>query len=186
MSVVPTSEQKTRSLRPRQRLARSLAATAPVLVLARLAMHLGWSFSRMWSHVRFKALVVNSGDSVCHWSTEFQHPQNLRVGERVAIGPHCRIACGAEVVIEDDVTLSRGVIIETAGLEVAGDPPYPHKYRPILIRQGAWIATNAIVLAGVTVGRGAVVGAGAVVSKDVPDGAIVVGAGNRQLMHGKN
>lgn len=39
----------------------------------------------------------------------------------------------------------------------------------------AWIATNAIILPGVSIGKGAVVGAGAVVRRDVPEYAIVIG-----------
>lgn len=38
-----------------------------------------------------------------------------------------------------------------------------------------WIATNALILSGVTIGRGAIVAAGAVVVKDVPPYAIVGG-----------
>jgi maltose O-acetyltransferase len=48
-----------------------------------------------------------------------------------------------------------------------------HKKQPIHIADYAWIATNAIILPGVKIGRGAV-GAGAVVSKDVADYSIVV------------
>ncbi|MBI1862733.1 hypothetical protein HYS00_01295 [Candidatus Microgenomates bacterium] len=42
------------------------------------------------------------------------------------------------------------------------------KEKQIVIKQGAWIATGAIILGGVTVGRNAVVAAGAVVSKNIP------------------
>ncbi|HKZ96080.1 MAG TPA: acyltransferase [Hyphomicrobiaceae bacterium] len=45
----------------------------------------------------------------------------------------------------------------------------------IVVRPDAWIGVNAIVLAGLTIGRGAVVGAGAVVTRDVPDLAVVQG-----------
>ena len=47
------------------------------------------------------------------------------------------------------------------------------------IKEGAFIGMNAIVLPGITVGKYAVVGAGCVISKDVPDGAILVGQSNR-------
>ena len=38
-----------------------------------------------------------------------------------------------------------------------------------------WIATNAIILPGVTVGDGAIVAAGAVVTRDVPEKCMVAG-----------
>lgn len=47
--------------------------------------------------------------------------------------------------------------------------------KPIRIQKGAWIGANAVILAGVSVGKHAIVGAGAVVTKDVPDYAVVVG-----------
>lgn len=47
--------------------------------------------------------------------------------------------------------------------------------KPIRIQKGAWIGANAVILAGVSIGKHAIVGAGAVVTKDVPDYAVVVG-----------
>ena len=44
-----------------------------------------------------------------------------------------------------------------------------------LVEEGASIGTSATILCGIRIGRGALVGAGAVVTKDVPDGATVVG-----------
>jgi acetyltransferase-like isoleucine patch superfamily enzyme len=44
-----------------------------------------------------------------------------------------------------------------------------------LIGHDVWIGTNAIVMAGISVGNGAIIGAGAIVTKDVPAYAIVVG-----------
>jgi acetyltransferase-like isoleucine patch superfamily enzyme len=44
-----------------------------------------------------------------------------------------------------------------------------------LLKEGATIGANAVVVCGVTVGRHALVGAGSVVTKDVPDYALVLG-----------
>ena len=43
------------------------------------------------------------------------------------------------------------------------------------IKKHAKIASHAIIIGGVTIGKNAIVGAGAVVTKDVPAGKIVVG-----------
>ena len=45
----------------------------------------------------------------------------------------------------------------------------------IVIRRGAWVATNAIVLGPCEIGEHAVVGAGSVVTKDVPAYHVVAG-----------
>ena len=103
----------------------------------------------------------------------------LRVGEHSFIGRaelsvHERLSIGRCVCIND------GVKILTASHDVS-DPCWAMVARPIVIEDHVWIATNAIILPGVTLGRGAVVGAGAVVAKDVPPLGIVAGNPARLL-----
>lgn len=83
-----------------------------------------------------------------------------------------------KVVIEDYVFFGHGVKVLARG----------HNYKKfneerqreitekdILIKEGAWIGSGAIVLGGVTIGKHAVIGAGSIVTKDIPDFAIAVG-----------
>ena len=51
----------------------------------------------------------------------------------------------------------------------------------IHIGNDVWIAANAVVLGGVTIGDGAVIGAGSVVTKDIPAGYLAVGVPCRPL-----
>ena len=53
---------------------------------------------------------------------------------------------------------------------------------PIVIRQGAWIGSGSIVLAGVTVGKHAVVAAGSIVTRDVRDYSVVAGNPARAII----
>jgi acetyltransferase-like isoleucine patch superfamily enzyme len=53
--------------------------------------------------------------------------------------------------------------------------PYSKEGRDIIISDGCWIASGAMINGGVKIGRCALVCAGAVVTKDVPDGAVVAG-----------
>ncbi|MFL9831771.1 acyltransferase [Flavobacterium sp. ST-87] len=87
---------------------------------------------------------------------------------RVEIALHEKVSIGKYVCIND------GTVILSASHDVS-DPLWRHKKVPVLIKDYAWIATNAIILPGVTIGKGAIVGAGAVVSKNVSDYAIVTG-----------
>jgi acetyltransferase-like isoleucine patch superfamily enzyme len=54
---------------------------------------------------------------------------------------------------------------------------------PVRIKRNAWICTGASILPGVTVGAGSIVAAGAVVTRDVPDGVLVMGVPARVIRH---
>ena len=46
---------------------------------------------------------------------------------------------------------------------------------PIKIGDHCWIASNATILPGVTIGKNSIIGAGSVVTHDIPEGVIAVG-----------
>lgn len=104
---------------------------------------------------------------------------------RVTIGDDCFIGAYAALyghgglTIGDEVLIAPQAVIVPANHTFA-DPSVPIRLqgetrRGVVIEDDVWIATRAIVLDGVTVGRGAVVAAGAVVTRDVPPYAVVAG-----------
>jgi maltose O-acetyltransferase len=97
----------------------------------------------------------------------------LHIGERCAIGK-VMIPLHTSVRIGDRVSINDGVRILPASHDVT-NPRWTMNYGDIRIDDYAWIATGAILLPGVHIGRGAVVGAGAVISRDVPEFAVAVG-----------
>lgn len=52
----------------------------------------------------------------------------------------------------------------------------------VVIEEGCWIGTRAIILKGVRVGKGSVIGAGAIVTKDVPPYSIYVGVPSMKIL----
>lgn len=105
----------------------------------------------------------------------------------VKIGKHVFLAGGNIldrarpdlITLEDYTSLSGGIHIlthsnPTAPLrEILGNSA--SKVAPVTIKRGAWIAINAIILPGVTIGENSIVTAGSVVSKDVPPYSMVAG-----------
>jgi len=89
------------------------------------------------------------------------------IGTRVIVGSGARISSG--VALEDDVYVGPNVIV--------GDDDYlpDGKVVPTIIRQGAWVCGNSVLLSGINIGAGARIGAGSVVTSDVQANAVVVG-----------
>jgi acetyltransferase-like isoleucine patch superfamily enzyme len=104
----------------------------------------------------------------------------LTIGDETSLG-RCEIALHDKVHIGRRVVINDGALLLTAS-HFLDDPAWGHKKAPITIGDYAWIASNAIVLPGVTIGRGAVVGAGAVVREDVPDYRVAIGNPARLLL----
>jgi acetyltransferase-like isoleucine patch superfamily enzyme len=106
----------------------------------------------------------------------------LRTG-KVIIGDNANlqdvyINAVGDVWIEDDVFFGHKVLLLSGRHDITClglARQLTISSAPIRVKEGAWIASGAIILGGVTVGRHAVVGAGAVVTKDVPDFAVVAG-----------
>lgn len=88
------------------------------------------------------------------------------LGDRVVVQTACHITRG--VVIEDDVFVGPGVV--TLNDKLLGGPlAFPR------IGRAARVGGGSVILPGVLIGAGAVVGAGSVVTRDVADGAVVLG-----------
>jgi maltose O-acetyltransferase len=142
-------------------------------------------FSRLTSgvanHVTRLAYFPRSQGTHVHWTVEVKYPTNIHVGDRLIVGPESTLGAFGGITMGDDVRISKGVVIETAGLDIKAGLPYQHVCKPIVIGSGVWIGARAIVLGGVTIGDGAIIGAGAVITKDVPAKSIVVGAASRVI-----
>jgi len=104
---------------------------------------------------------------------------------RIDIGSHVRVNQGAiieaasHVAIGDDCLIAEYVSIRDAGHGMAPGVPMrlqDQESSPIVVGRDVWIGRGTAVLRGVTIGDGAVIGANSVVTKDIPPGAVAVGA----------
>jgi maltose O-acetyltransferase len=107
--------------------------------------------------------------------SRFEGPvRNLSVGFGSFIGLGTTFALHDRITVGSCVVINRNVTMLTASHSLK-DPHWQRFHRPIVVEDYAWIATGAMLLPGVRIGRGAVVGAGAVVRVDVPAFAVAVG-----------
>src|SRR5689334_4645479 len=95
---------------------------------------------------------------------------------RLIVGKFCSIAAGATFVLggghRTDFVSTFPFGDMTGEL---GPSDQPRSRGNIVVGSDVWVAANAVVLSGVTIGHGAVIGAGAVVIDDVPPYAVVFG-----------
>lgn len=110
-----------------------------------------------------------------------QRLRGVTIGEHVFMGMGCWLDSVRPdfITIEDHVSLAGRVVILTHS-----DPTQPIReiwgdqnqvFGPVIIKRGAWIAINAVILPGVTIGENSIVAAGSIVTKDIPSNVIVGG-----------
>ncbi len=130
---------------------------------------------------------IGEGTKIWHFSHVMKNAKigkNCNIGQNVVISPN--VVLGQNVKIQNNVSVYTGVICED---DVFLGPsmvftnvvnPRSHvirrdQYQQTLVKNGASIGANAVILCGNDIGRFSFIGAGAVITKDVPDYALVVG-----------
>ncbi|MHA7209821.1 LbetaH domain-containing protein [Arthrobacter sp. MDT1-65] len=121
-----------------------------------LLVHNPWQIS---SAVRVAALrafgAVVGEDVLIRPRTRFKFPWKLSIGDRSWVGEGAWIHNQDQVTIGADVVISQEAFITTGSHAVAADMALIT--RPVEIKDGAWIATRAMILGGTTIGRSVVV-----------------------------
>ncbi len=102
--------------------------------------------------------------------------------DRVTVGNFCSVAEGVRFIFgEHRMDLVTTFPLRTVLCENWKKNVDAVSQGPIVIGNDVWIATNAVVLSGVTIGDGAVVAAGAIVTRDVPPYTIMAGVPARPV-----
>lgn len=102
---------------------------------------------------------------------------SITIGDNVGISTSL-FYCNDKITIEDNVLIGGGCQLldndfHSLGYEdrvIKGDKNV--RSAPILIKEGAFIGTQSIILKGVTVGIHSIIAAGSVVNKSIPDNEI--------------
>lgn len=130
---------------------------------------------------------VGKGTKIWHFSHIMD---GARIGDDCVIGQNCFIGrdvrVGDGVRVQNNVSVYSGVTLERSvfcGPSVVftnvRNPRSERSRRGIyektLVKEGASLGANAVIVCGITIGRYAMIGAGAAVTRDVPDYALVVG-----------
>lgn len=101
-------------------------------------------------------------------------PRNLQIGDYTTINEGVHLNARGPLVIGSHVHLSSGVQIHTGEIDPQ-DPRRAHRAKPVTIADHAWIASGAIIVPGVHIGRGSIIGAMALVATDIEAQVLAVG-----------
>lgn len=111
--------------------------------------------------------------SIIYASVYIPAPWNLKTGTFCCLGPHVKLHID-KTIIGDKVTVSQRAYL-CSGSHNIHYKNKPFVSFPIKIDSYAWVAAEAFVGPGVTIGEGAVVGARAAVFKNVEPWSVVGG-----------
>lgn len=131
---------------------------------------IGWPLRRFLLK-SFGALIDK--DAYVYSSSSIFAPWNLILA-RACIGPNTNIYNKDLVQIGNDSVISQDTTLCSASHDIQSTM-LPLQTKPIIIKDFVWIASEAFVGMGVTIGEGAVVGARAAVFKDVEPWTVVGG-----------
>lgn len=100
--------------------------------------------------------------------------RGIRIGESSVIGFRCLLDGRGGLTIGDNVVIASDVQF-IAGHHLPDSDDFSYVLEPTVVEDFAWIASRALVLEGVTIGRGAVVGACSLVRRSIEPMQIAAG-----------
>ena len=101
----------------------------------------------------------------------------IHIGDGSFLNRQTRVYAGKQVMIQRNCMVSwQTIITDFIGLESK------EMFSPVLIEDGVWIGSRALILGGTRLGRGCVVAAGSVVQGDFPPGSVLAGKTGEVIM----
>lgn len=135
--------------------------------LLRVVWGVAWLLLARWTPPplhRWRRLVLSAfGADLApgariHASVHIWLPVNLAIGRNALVGPGARLYNQGHIRIGDRAVVSQGAYI-CASTHDVNDPDFRLVVRPIVIGARCWVAADAFVGPGVTMGEGAVLAA---------------------------
>lgn len=121
----------------------------------------------------FSLMIDKHGEVVIGNDVFFNNYCSLNANECITIGDGTIFGENVKVYDHNHCYNNPNVPIKNQGFTVA----------PVSIGKHCWIASNVVILKGVTIGDNCVIGAGCIVYKDVAAGSVVV---NKQELNYKS
>jgi putative colanic acid biosynthesis acetyltransferase WcaF len=111
---------------------------------------------------------------VVYSSAKIWYPPNLKMDAFACLGPMVNCYCMEQITLGTYALASQGAHL-CAGSHDISDPNFQLVARPITIESRAWVAAEAFVGPGVTIGEGAVLGARGVAFRSLDPWVVYAG-----------
>lgn len=151
--------------------------------VSRLVWQVVWCGLGMWTptplHAWRRFLLVSFGADIARTARVYPWvrvwtPRNVRMAQFATLGPGVNCYSMALIELGEYALVSQGAHI-CAGTHDIDDPGFLLQARSILIGAGAWVAAEAFVGPGVTIGEGAVLGARGVTVRNLAPWSVHAG-----------
>ena len=151
--------------------------------LIRVLWNVVWCLFASWTPApmfRYRVAILKMFGGRVDWtahvygSARIWLPTNLTMDSHSCLGPRSNCYCMAPIHLESGSIVSQDATLCSASHDV-DDPNFQLTVAPIRIGGGAWVAAEAFVGPGVTLGEGAVLGARSCLFKDAEPQGIYVG-----------
>lgn len=124
-------------------------------------------------YLRIFGIRIGRGSCI-HRSCTFFHVGNLLIGRNSVVNFNCYLDNRRGIIIGDNVGIAHNVKIYTLGHNI-DSPNFETKGKSVIIENGAFVFSNAMIMPGVTLHKNCIVLPGSVVVKNVEEGAVVGG-----------
>lgn len=134
-----------------------------------------------WRRVVLRVFGARIGKGArVHASVSIWSPRNLALGDHVLIGPGTRLYNQGMITVGDRTVISQRAHLCASSHDIA-DPEFQLVLRPITIGAGCWVAAEAFVGPGVSMGDRAVLGARGALFEDAEPSTVYSGNPARKL-----
>jgi acetyltransferase-like isoleucine patch superfamily enzyme len=150
----------------------------------KLFKKVNFSGSKVQSFSKFTELNLAKNSNVCFGrniqSDGFcriitNSDAKLSIGSKTYFNNGCTVSCMKKVTIGDNCLFGPNVLVcdNNHKFTAKEGVSFQHNTDEISIGNNCWIASNAVILKGVTIGNNCVIGAGCIIKENVADGSIV-------------
>ncbi len=149
----------------------------------RVVWNLAWLLLASWTPAplhRYRVSLLRLFGAQVDWtahvygSAKIWCPGNLRMEARSCLGPRVNCYCIDQISLGIGAIVSQDTSLCTGSHDIR-DSHFQLITKPIVIESGAWVAAEAFIGPGVTVGQSAVIGARAVLFSDADANGVYVG-----------